>query len=238
VECLFPATEELANKTGVLAVACATGGISLGFSEELSLHEQAERIAGLFDSSALTGEDATPRAVLNRISSSRFLHLAAHGTQDPAAPLFSRIHLADGALHAHEILEQDLRGVELVTLSACESAMLRFDFLDNLHGLGPAFLRAGAGDAAHLMNPGAGEGANQAMRDSLLLSQAIIKAHEIAGQDAASLWNTLDLLIKEFEANMVAEGKEMAERTLETSEMMFGDEDGSTALADVFKSFG
>lgn len=60
------------------------------------------------------------------------------------APLFARVYLAGGALHAHEILSRDLRGTELVTLSACESALLRYDFLDNGHGLAPAFLRAGA----------------------------------------------------------------------------------------------
>ena len=94
------------------------------------------------------------------------------------------------------------------------------------------------GDAAHLMNPPAGEGVNIAMRDSLLLSQAIIKAHEIAGQDAASLRSTLDPLMKEFEVNMVARAKEAAEGTLEIGKMMFGREDGATAMADWFKSFG
>jgi CHAT domain-containing protein len=56
-----------------------------------------------------------------------------------------------GAHHSHgrsgptvAVLERDLRGTDLVTLSACESALLRFDFMDNLHGLAAAFLRAGA----------------------------------------------------------------------------------------------
>lgn len=78
------------------------------------------------------------------LGAARYLHLAAHGVPDQDAPLFSRVYLAGGQLHAHEVLELDLRGVELVTLSACESALLRYDFFDNVHGLVPAFLRAGA----------------------------------------------------------------------------------------------
>lgn len=109
-----------------------------------SLHEQAERIAGLFGVRPLTGQDATPTAALEALGTSRYLHLAAHGTQDVDAPLFARLYLAGGFLHAYQVLERDLRGTELVTLSTCESALLRYDFLDNLHGLAPAFLRAGA----------------------------------------------------------------------------------------------
>ena len=70
---------------------------------------------------------------------------------DTAAPDFACIYLSaganssDGRLFAHEILRWDLRETELVTLSACKSALLRFDLLDNLYGIGPALLRAGAG---------------------------------------------------------------------------------------------
>ncbi|KAF2094942.1 salicylate hydroxylase [Rhizodiscina lignyota] len=94
------------------------------------------------------------------------------------------------------------------------------------------------GDAAHLMCPWAGEGVNLAMKDSLLLSQAIIKAHEIAGQDAVSLQDALDPLMKEFEANMMAGAKEEAQGTVENGKMMFGSDDGATALAHFFKSHG
>lgn len=45
---------------------------------------------------------------------------------------------------AHELLGMDLRGLELVTLSACETALGRFDVADNLRGLTATLLRAGA----------------------------------------------------------------------------------------------
>jgi hypothetical protein len=145
LECLFSGSRATtANPGGVSVIACAAGGVAVGLPEELALHEQAERIAGLFGSRPLTGDNATTGAALDVLGAARYLHLAAHGAPDHDAPLFSRVYLAGGQLHAHEVLERDLRGVELVTLSACESALLRYDFFDNLHGLVPAFLRAGA----------------------------------------------------------------------------------------------
>lgn len=93
------------------------------------------------------------------------------------------------------------------------------------------------GDAAHLINPPAGEGVNIAMMDSLVLSRAIIKAHESAGQDDVSLREALGLLINAFETDMAARAKEGWEGTLEVSEMMFGGEDGAKAMADWFNSF-
>ena len=94
------------------------------------------------------------------------------------------------------------------------------------------------GDGSHLQNPPAGEGVNIAMKDALQLSQSIIKAHEIAGQDLPTLLSVLDALIEEFEVDMARRAKEMAEGTLMISEMMFGGEDGATALANWFKTFG
>jgi CHAT domain-containing protein len=65
------------------------------------------------------------------------------------APFFHRLCLApgggdDGEFYAYELLGMDLRGLELVTLSACETALGRFDAADNPHGLPAALLLAGA----------------------------------------------------------------------------------------------
>ena len=93
------------------------------------------------------------------------------------------------------------------------------------------------GDAAHLTNPPAGEGVNIAMQDALLLAQAIAKAHESAGEDAAGLRDTLDASIEKFEREMVPRAKEMADGSLEVGEMMFGAENGARTMADWFLSF-
>ncbi|EYE94384.1 FAD-dependent oxidoreductase [Aspergillus ruber CBS 135680] len=91
------------------------------------------------------------------------------------------------------------------------------------------------GDAAHLMCPWAGEGANLAMLDPLLLFRAIIKAYESAGRNAASFQRTLDPLLKGFEESMVARSKEKAKKTYSNGQMLFG-EDGARAFADFFLS--
>ncbi|MFE5587174.1 CHAT domain-containing protein [Kitasatospora sp. NPDC056531] len=68
---------------------------------------------------------------------------------DAAAPAFQCLYLApdqrsDGRLHAHELLGLELRGLDLVTLSACETALGRFDASDNPRGLPAALLLSGA----------------------------------------------------------------------------------------------
>ncbi|EKG09598.1 Monooxygenase FAD-binding protein [Macrophomina phaseolina MS6] len=94
------------------------------------------------------------------------------------------------------------------------------------------------GDAAHLLNPPAGEGVNIAMQDALLLAQAIVQAHEAAEKNHGTLEEALDAAIRQFEADMLPRAMEMAEGTNEVSQMMFGSEDGSTAMADWFRKMG
>jgi 2-polyprenyl-6-methoxyphenol hydroxylase-like FAD-dependent oxidoreductase len=91
------------------------------------------------------------------------------------------------------------------------------------------------GDAAHLMPP-SGEGVNIGMWDAVLLSEAIVKAHETDSQDIASFQAVLNLLIKEFEVEMAARAKEAAEQSYQLNEKLFA-ENGATAIIDFFKSF-
>jgi 2-polyprenyl-6-methoxyphenol hydroxylase-like FAD-dependent oxidoreductase len=93
------------------------------------------------------------------------------------------------------------------------------------------------GDAAHLMCSWAGERVNLAMWDSLLLAQAIIKAHKMIGQDTVAFQSALHPLIKQFEVDMVLRAKMKAEMSFRNGQMMFG-EGGSRALSGFFLSFG
>ena len=77
------------------------------------------------------------------------MHIAAHGFYEADTPLFSRLALAegdgsDGNLEVHEILSDvDLRGVNLVVLSACQTALGKVSAGDEIVGLTRALLYAG-----------------------------------------------------------------------------------------------
>ncbi|WP_052850416.1 CHAT domain-containing protein [Streptomyces avicenniae] len=128
---------------GLVAFAAARG------PEDAGLEEHAARVAEPFGGAAVTGPAATPRRFLADIPGARYVHVAAHGRHNEWASWYQCLHLTpegddDGRVFAHDILRADLRGVELVTLSSCESALGRFDVNDNLKGLPAAFLAAGA----------------------------------------------------------------------------------------------
>ncbi|PHH85944.1 hypothetical protein CDD83_10955 [Cordyceps sp. RAO-2017] len=89
------------------------------------------------------------------------------------------------------------------------------------------------GDAAHLMCPWAGEGVNLAMWDALSLAGAISRAYETAGHDTSAFQKTLDPLMREFEAEMVARARDKAEETHSNGEMLFGD-DAAQAFTQFF----
>ena len=55
------------------------------------------------DAIVLDGEQATTEAVLSAMDGAKLVHIAAHGTHEPANALFSRLELFDGGLLAHEV---------------------------------------------------------------------------------------------------------------------------------------
>lgn len=136
-------------RTWLLAVGCADGGGRHGLRSEPSLESTADLIGELFGCRALTGSDATPTAVLDGMRDATLVHIGGHGGRDLVAPAFHNVLLhagydGEGRLFAHQIRAIDLSHVRLVTLSACESSMIRYDHNDNLTGLPAAFLLAGA----------------------------------------------------------------------------------------------
>jgi CHAT domain-containing protein len=110
---------------------------------------EARAVAGLYGVAPLVGAQATESQVRARAEQLDTLHLAAHGVYNPYNPLFSRIELApgdgqDGHLEVHEVYGLDLTGVNLVVLSACNTALGAQSEGDELVGLTRAFLYAGA----------------------------------------------------------------------------------------------
>jgi CHAT domain-containing protein len=110
---------------------------------------EAEAVARLFGARPLLA--AATEGRLHGLSGKvDLVHIAVHGIYEPRDPQFSRIALApdkdhDGNLEVHEILSDlDLSGVNLVVLSACETARGERSGGDEVTGLTRAFLHAGS----------------------------------------------------------------------------------------------
>jgi hypothetical protein len=119
-----------------------------GLPELRAARREAVEVANLLSIAPLIDAAATPVRVLELLPDSRYAHFATHGAHNVLAPSFHCMYLAPAPnghdrLFAHNIEMLDLRGVELVTLSACETALGRFDVGDNLRGLPSSFFRAG-----------------------------------------------------------------------------------------------
>jgi CHAT domain-containing protein len=113
------------------------------------LRKHAHEVAALTGAAALTDREATRSRLMAELRDADVIHLAVHGFHDPAAPWFDFLRLHpdtedDGRVFACDMLAADLRGVRLVTLAACDSALGRFDLNDNLRGVLAGILLAGA----------------------------------------------------------------------------------------------
>ncbi|ARQ69897.1 CHAT domain-containing protein [Streptomyces marincola] len=148
LEALAPAEAPVRpRRTAVLA--SAVGGVPHGLNAEPALEEHARRVAEAVGADAVTGQAATRDRLLAELSTADVVHIAVHGTLDQDAPWMHCLYLTpdgddDGRVFAYDFLGIDLRGVRLVTLAACESALGRFDRADNIRGIASALLTAGA----------------------------------------------------------------------------------------------
>jgi len=110
--------------------------------------EEAQAIAALMpDATVLLGNKATVSAVTKSNGKYRRFHIAAHGIFDSEEPLNSALLLAkessdDGLLRASDLYRLNLNA-DLVTLSACETALSKVAKGDDLLGFTRGFLYAG-----------------------------------------------------------------------------------------------
>jgi CHAT domain-containing protein/tetratricopeptide (TPR) repeat protein len=98
------------------------------------------------------GDEAQKTAILDRASKAPVLHFATHAVVDEQDPGQSYILLAakdaysgEGQLTAREIPLLSLDGMQLITLSACDTARGRMLEGEGVQNLAGAFLAAGAG---------------------------------------------------------------------------------------------
>ncbi|NEQ51889.1 MAG: CHAT domain-containing protein [Leptolyngbya sp. SIO3F4] len=108
---------------------------------------EADTIATVLSTHALTGDAATEIAIKQQLSNASLIHLATHGFFNESNPLQGSLAFApsdgqDGFLTAEEILTQSLRA-DLVVLSACDTGRGQITG-DGVIGLSRSFLAAGA----------------------------------------------------------------------------------------------
>jgi CHAT domain-containing protein len=109
---------------------------------------EAEAIAHLLNTTAITGTEATETAIKQRLSDAQVIHFATHGLFNETHPLQGAIALApstaeeDGFLTAAEILDLSINA-ELVVLSACDTGRGKITG-DGVVGLSRSLIAAGA----------------------------------------------------------------------------------------------
>lgn len=112
--------------------------------------EEAVSIASALGVEPFIGEEASETLVREHGARSDLIHLAAHGVYDAENSRLSHIALAadehhDGRLEVGELFDEiDLSGVNLVVLSACETALGERTRGDDITSLTRAFLYAGS----------------------------------------------------------------------------------------------
>ena len=115
--------------------------------------QEAVAIAKLFNTTALTGADATETSIKRRLSSARLIHLATHGLLEygqlettgslevPGAVALASDGREDGLLTAEELFQLSLTA-DLVVLSACDTGLGNITG-DGVIGLGRSLMTAG-----------------------------------------------------------------------------------------------
>ncbi|MEZ4710939.1 MAG: CHAT domain-containing tetratricopeptide repeat protein [Caldilineaceae bacterium] len=120
--------------------------LTIGVNQGHLSHAEAEAawIAQKLDGRALLGAAATVNRVCTELPQARIIHFSGHGQFHSSKPMSSALALADGELTADLILRTLKLQAEIVTLSACDTALNHLAYGDELMGLARAFLGAGA----------------------------------------------------------------------------------------------
>lgn len=107
------------------------------------VEREVESVAACYpDPTVLTGEAATPEAILAAIDGASVAHLAAHGEHESDNVLFSRLNFHDGPLMAYDLSQLSAPPSEVV-LSACDLGRSTVNLGDETLGFTAALLHAG-----------------------------------------------------------------------------------------------
>ena len=134
---------EGASAVPVMVVADPTGDLRGTLREAVALGE----IFAPGDIKELRGQDADRSSVLAAMVGCGTAYFACHGLAavPPKPALDSYLLVADGDITVRDLLREDLRGMRLGVLSACESARVSTDLPDEVVALPAGLMQAGAG---------------------------------------------------------------------------------------------
>ena len=137
-------------------VSLKPGGESCNLLPLLGAEREANAIANIFKTQALTGDAATETAIVDKMSQARIIHLATYtfpfanssaskdcnGEDTTGVIALASSNQDDGWLRSEEIQKLNLKA-DLVVLAGCDTAVGRITG-DGVIGLSRAFLGAGA----------------------------------------------------------------------------------------------
>lgn len=111
-------------------------------------HETAS-VAEIFATKGYIAQEATESRFISEAEKARIIFVSSHARLNSVRPLYSHLVLMpdvshDGLLEVREINKLDLRSVELVVLSACNTYLGKQSRGDDVVGLTRAFFHAGA----------------------------------------------------------------------------------------------
>jgi len=112
-------------------------------------HDEVHKISSIFNTQPMLEEQANATNLYEKMNSTRYLHISSHGEHNYNAPAFQTLFLYpsaehDGRIYAYEFLNSRIDGLEIISLSACETALGRFDYGDNQRGIVASLLQSGA----------------------------------------------------------------------------------------------
>ena len=128
---------------------------SRGASPLPNVHAEVTAIAALFDHPLILSRDkATRETVRAALPHADVVHFSCHGSNDWQSPLDSGLLMADDEngknvmLTVRDLLDSELPGGKLATLSACETGIVGTELPDEVVALPSALLQAGYGAVA------------------------------------------------------------------------------------------
>lgn len=105
---------------------------------------EAEKISNTIVKNQIIKENKLTRdSVIDSIYNWDMVHFSTHGILNSEAPLFSGLKVSDGIIDINDIFNLKLKA-QMVTLSACNTALGKYSQGDEITGLMRAFLYAGA----------------------------------------------------------------------------------------------